>query len=79
MVAMTSLMAYSDYVILDAIKQLNLERGGFITHEQISEASTVPVMTVRRGVQRLVQAGRVQRARGGRKTGYVYEVIECPN
>ena len=64
-------MCYSNRPVLEALKRLNLTA----THAQIASEARVPLMTVRRAMDRMTRAGIIRRVSGGRARVSVYEVI----
>lgn len=73
------LMAFSDYVVLDALQKMADENGktNTITYAQIAQAMIAPCSdrTVQTSVKRLVKAGKIV-VYGPQSRGYRYEVID---
>lgn len=55
-------MAFSDYIILQALERLITARkdGSIISQEMISHESGVPLITTQRALKRLMQAGKIE-------------------
>lgn len=68
-------MTYSDQLVLPALKRL-MQSKKFVTYSDLSEALDMPLMTVRRAVIRLRDAGIVTVVQGGRGIGYQYEFTD---
>jgi predicted transcriptional regulator len=75
MLDITMLMAFSDYLILDAIRLLANDRP--LTYAEIAKAVPTPcsVSTIKRSINRLEQSGHITRNGPGHKIGYRYEVL----
>lgn len=73
-----SMMANSDYIVLETLKQLVVGRQSPLTYEEIAAACPVRCSerTVRRAVKRLEAEGFVKRTgKGrGRGNGFVYDI-----
>lgn len=69
-------MQYSDRIVLLTIKKLvSIERRP-LTISDIVRAARVPERTVKVSVSRLIQDGKIRRDGGGRRWGYIYEVLD---
>ncbi len=79
MLKVMELMAFSDYVVLDALQKMADEDGRThtITYAQIVSAMIAPCSerTVQTSVKRLVKAGKIV-VYGPQSRGYVYEVLD---
>ncbi len=75
MLDVTMLMAFSDYLIIDALRLLG--DGQLLTYMDIAQAVRTPcsVSTVKRSIIRLERAGLIARSGPGRPIGYRYAVL----
>lgn len=72
-----SAMAFSDFLILDAIRALS-DEGSPITYAEIAIRLPTPcsTRTVLRSVRRLEKLGCLVRSGSGPGWGYCYEIVE---
>ncbi len=74
-----SAMAFSDFLILDAIRALS-DEDNLLTYAEIALRLPTPcsTRTVLRSVQRLEKLGCLVRSGSGPGWGYCYEIVETP-
>lgn len=78
MLDITMLVAFSDYLILDAIRQLSVKYPLCpLPYAEIVKALPTPcsTKTVQRSIERLEKSGHIVRCGPGNKIGYLYEVL----
>jgi predicted transcriptional regulator of viral defense system len=67
-------MAFSDRLIIQAVEQLQGQKGVTIT--QIATHAHISLITTKRAVSRLEKIGKIERYGCGRRWGYEYKVKE---
>lgn len=68
-------MAYSDQILLDAIRLRTNSQTPLLLHE-IADEIDMPKRTADRAMRRLLRDGRIRRYGRGRRWGYTYEVVD---
>jgi CRP-like cAMP-binding protein len=80
LIVMDVKMAFSDHLILAAVRQLTIERpDDYLTYAEIAQraAGCAPI-TVMRSMKRLIKAGALERE-GGRSVGFRYRFPDMPS
>lgn len=69
-------MFYSDRLILRTLSEMTQNERRPLTADEISTRARVPHSTTLKALDRLIRDGKIRRDGGGRRWGYIYEVLD---